>query len=246
MFPGREQQVWMVNVDHLKGGFSMKILVVEDDRRLRTLVRKGLESKGHVIDLAQNAEEGRRLAADGHYDVMILDVKLPDTNGVTLCTDLRNQGLKTPILMLTARDSVGDKVLGLTAGADDYMTKPFSFEELAARLIALVRRPPQMVADRVLKARDLVLNMDTCEVHKNDVPISLTRKEFAVLELLMRHPNQVLNRETILDRVWETDFEPAANVVDAVIARLRTKLMLQKKEKPLIKTVRGLGYKITV
>lgn len=221
----------------------MKILVVEDDVRIATLLRKGLTAAGHLVETAQMAADAKYLAADGHFDVLILDVKLPDYDGITLCKEFRDEGLETPILMLTARDSIDDKVAGLTVGADDYLTKPFAFDELLARLTALTRRPAQFVNTHVLKVKDVELFSNTLEVKRNGVPITLTRKEFAVLELLLRNPNQVLSREVILDRVWGTEVEPVANVVDAVIARLRVKLDKGSK-KPLIKTVRGLGYKV--
>lgn len=221
----------------------MKVLVVEDDVRIAALLRKGLTMAGHLVETTHLAADGKRLVANGHFDVLILDVKLPDYDGIALCKKLRDEGLETPILMLTARDSIDDKVAGLTVGADDYLTKPFSFQELLARLTALNRRPAQFVNSNVLTVRDVDLFPDRSEVVRNGRTISLTRKEFAVLELLLRNTNQVLSRELILDRVWGTDAEPIANVVDAVIARLRTKLDKGFK-KPLIKTVRGLGYKV--
>ncbi len=221
----------------------MKILVVEDDVRIAALLRKGLTAAGHLVETTHLAADGKQLASDGHFDVLILDVKLPDYDGITLCKEFREEGLETPILMLTARDSIDDKVAGLTVGADDYLTKPFSFDELLARLTALNRRPAQFVNTNVLTVRDLELFPNSSDVKRNGVPINLTRKEFSVLELLVRNVNQVLSREVILDRVWGTDVEPVANVVDAVIARLRVKLDKGSK-KPIIKTVRGLGYKV--
>ncbi|MCF8564919.1 response regulator transcription factor [Alicyclobacillus tolerans] len=222
----------------------MKILVVEDDVRLASLVRRGLEADGHVIENAYTAGDGWNRAWAGYFDVLILDIKLPDSDGMTLCNNLRKEGFTTPILMLTARDSVDDKVAGLRAGADDYLTKPFSFDELKARLEALTRRPSQYVDTNVLLIRNVELNPATSEVKVDDAVVTLTRKEFAVLELLMRNVNQVLTREQILDRVWSTESEPVANVVDAVIARLRAKIDRNRRMKPFIKTVRGLGYKI--
>lgn len=221
----------------------MKVLVVEDDVRIAALIRKGLTVAGHLVEVTHLAEDGKRLADDGHFDLILLDVKLPDSDGITLCKQLRDEGLETPILMLTARDSIDDKVAGLTVGADDYLTKPFSFEELLARMTALNRRPAQYINTNVIAVRDVELCPSTSEVTRGGTVIPLTRKEFSVLELLMRNVNQVLGREMILDRVWGTDFDPVANVVDAVIARLRVKIDKGSK-KPLIKTVRGLGYKI--
>ncbi|PWI55037.1 response regulator transcription factor [Sulfoacidibacillus thermotolerans] len=221
----------------------MKLLVVEDDKRIASLLQRGLTQLGHTIDLAHDGEDGYYLALNSAYDVIILDVKLPSMDGLTVCQELRKSGIHSAILMLTARDSIDDKVTGLTSGADDYVTKPFSFEELSARIQALFRRPAQYVEQQVLRVHSLELYPQTFEVKKQGVPIELTRKEFSLLELLMRNPNQVLSRELILDRLWGADFEPSANVVDAMIARLRTKLG-NGKEKPLIKTIRGVGYKL--
>lgn len=220
----------------------MKILVVEDDKRIATLLQRGLQQLGYTVDLAHHGEDGFQMALQTPYDVIILDVKLPGMDGMTICRSLRQSGVHAAILMLTARDSIDDTVAGLTSGADDYVTKPFSFEELAARISALVRRPAQYVeAQSSLQVGRLQLNPQTFEVTRGGTPIELTRKEFALLELLMRNPNQVLQRELILDRLWGAEFEPTANVVDAMIARLRTKL---GKEKPTIRTIRGIGYKL--
>lgn len=221
----------------------MKILVIEDDLRIASLLQRGLSQMGNTVDLSYDGKSGFQMACDTLYDVIILDIKLPGKDGIAVCKELRKSGVIAPILMLTSRDSVDDKVTGLSSGADDYMTKPFSFEELMARIQALVRRPAQYIEQPVLRVGPLELNPQTFEVRKHGAPLSLTRKEFALLELLMRNQNQVLGRELILDRLWESDFEPSANVVDAMIARLRTKLELGK-EKPSLRTIRGVGYKL--
>lgn len=222
----------------------MKLLVVEDDARLADLLNRGLKSTGHVVDTADCAAEGWRLVHEGHYDVIILDVKLPDEDGFSLCQRLRKAEVVTPIMMLTARDSIDDKVTGLSAGADDYLTKPFSFAELNARLSALQRRLPQYDDTTVVRVGDVELHPDTFVVKRAGIPIDLTAREFALLELLMRNSGHVMTKEMILNRVWSTDADPVANVVEAVIARLRQKLDTGKQAPPFIKTVRGLGYKV--
>lgn len=222
----------------------MKLLVVEDDQRLAELLSRGLKSSGHVVDVAGCAAKGWRLVDDGHYDVIILDVKLPDEDGFSLCQRLRKAQVQTPVMMLTARDSIDDKVTGLSSGADDYLTKPFSFAELNARLSALQRRLPQFDGRTVVRVGKVELQPDTFVVKQDGVPIDLTAREFALLELLMRNAGHVMTKEVILNRVWSTDADPVANVVEAVIARLRQKLNINTKGKPFIKTVRGLGYKV--
>lgn len=221
----------------------MKLLVVEDDTRLADLLNRGLRSGGHVVDVAGLATDAWRLVHEGHYDVIILDVKLPDEDGFSLCQRLRKAQVLTPIMMLTARDSIDDKVTGLTAGADDYLTKPFSFSELNARLNALQRRLPQYDDRTVVTVGDVELEPDTFVVKRAGIPIDLTAREFALLELLMRNAGHVMTKEVILSRVWSTDADPVANVVEAVIARLRQKLDVGTNA-PFIKTVRGVGYKV--
>jgi two-component system copper resistance phosphate regulon response regulator CusR len=202
----------------------MKILAVENDPRFAKLLRQGLEPHGHRLEVAKSAGDGWTMASDSHFDVMILDVKLPERAGISLCKQFRDTGIKTPILMLTARDSVDDKVAGLAAGADDYLIKPFSFKELLARVNALVRRPADLINTDVLRIRNVELNPMTATVTRAGSTLGLTHKEFAILELLMRNANHAMTREFILDHVWGADSDPVANVVDAVIARLRLKL----------------------
>lgn len=224
----------------------MKVLVIEDDTRIGALLKKGLARFGHVAEVAESARTGYQRIEDGAYDVVVLDVKLPDEDGFSVLAKLRQMGYDTPVLMLTARDSVEDKVRGLKIGADDYLTKPFAFEELMARLQALVRRPPAMSqSSSKLQVSGLEVDPVTGEASYRGVRLELSAKQLAVLEYLMRHAGQVVSRETLLDRVWESDFEPMANVVDAAVARLRAKLdPLTKDRGSLIKTVRGRGYKI--
>ncbi|KUO97171.1 response regulator transcription factor [Ferroacidibacillus organovorans] len=221
----------------------MKILIVEDDHRIASLLQRGLERKAHVVELAHTVQTGFQAAIDGLFDVLILDIKLPDGDGMSLCEKLRNVGVTIPILMLTARDSTEDKIAGFHHGADDYLTKPFSFEELHVRLIALARRPAVYVENQVLRCGPLELNTGSAEVFKDGVPLELSRKEFSLLELLMRNAGQVMSRQLILEKLWGSDFEPEANVVEAIVARLRAKLDAPKSA-PLIRTVRGIGYKI--
>lgn len=211
----------------------MKILVIEDEPRVAELLDRGLSQSRHVVDVAQHGAEGLQLASDGHYDVAILDVMLPDMDGFQVAQELRRRGDAFPILMLTARDAIDDKVMGLKSGADDYLTKPFAFQELLARLDALGRRGSIVQEQNVTVGP---LNRIANSIYYRGQRLDLTPKEFQVLDLLMRHANQVLSRQQILDRVWSTEADPIANVVDRVIARLR------KKVGPVITTVRGFGY----
>ena len=225
-------------------GNSVKLLVVEDDAKLTALLAKGLNHSGYVVETSSTAKEAWELAINGYFDAIILDVKLPDEDGISMCSRMRKQGITTPLLMLTARDSVDDKVNGLLAGADDYMTKPFSFAELRARLTAITRRPTQYPQSEVLRIRNIELCPETREVRRDGVLLAFSHKEFAVLELLLRNANHVLTRDTLLDRVWGTEFESNANVVDVVIARIRIKLGDSKRGRSLIQTVRGVGYRV--
>jgi DNA-binding response OmpR family regulator len=219
----------------------MKILVIEDETRVAALLEKGLAQAHHVVDIAGSGEDGLNMAADGHYDVALVDVMLPDLDGFAVTEMLRQRGDHFPILMLTARDTVDDKVIGLKSGADDYLTKPFAFEELLARLEALGRRNEVFQNLSMLQVGPLTINHHNvwCDGHRVD----LTPKEFQVLSLLMRHANQVLTRDQILDYVWSTDADPTANVVDRIVARLRKKLKGSRGQS-VISTVRGFGYVI--
>ena len=218
----------------------MKILVIEDDRTVGQYVKHGLEEQRFTVDLVDEGLEGLRVASTGHYDVVVMDIRLPGMTGLEILRTLRDRGVTTPVLMLTAQDSVEFKVQGLRAGADDYVTKPFAFEELLARVEALSRRPRQ-VAPPVLTLDDLTLDVGGREVRRAGQPLDLTPKEYLVLEYLMRHPGRVLSRTLITEYAWDYHFDPGTNIVDVVINRLRKKVDAGSAKK-LIHTVRGVGY----
>lgn len=220
----------------------MRILVVEDEPAIANFVRQGLTESGYGVDVAGDGREGLAYAMAADYDVLILDVMLPGLSGLALLTELRRQGNRTPTLMLTARDTVADRVKGLDAGADDYLVKPFAFQELLARVRALLRRPP-LQAGTVLEVAGLQMNTATREVRRQGRSIDLSPREFSVLEYLMRHPNQVLTRTQIGEHVWNFDFYNESNVVDVYIGYLRRKIDKQG-DQPFIETVRGVGYRI--
>jgi DNA-binding response OmpR family regulator len=221
----------------------MRLLVVEDDRSLAEALRRGLVQEGHVVDVAHDGTEGFDLAETGLHDALILDVMLPGMDGMTVARRLREDRQHVPILMLTARDALPDRLKGFNAGADDYLTKPFAFEELLARLRAITRRGAAPVAEERLVVGDLEMDVRMHEVRRGGKVIDLPPREYALLEYLMRHPGQALSRTTILDRVWEYGFDSFANVVDAAILRLR-KAVDDGYDKQLIQTVRGVGYRI--
>jgi DNA-binding response OmpR family regulator len=222
----------------------MHILVVEDERRLGVLLRRVLMEERHAVDVVQDGQEGLDLASSDTYDLVVLDVMLPGMNGFEVCSQLRADGIHTPVLMLTARDAVQDRVTGLNVGADDYLVKPFAMEELLARVQALLRRREQSVdMGQELRVADLTLDLMRHEVRRGDRNIDLTAKEFALLEYLMRNPGQVLTRTQITDRVWRYDLDALSNVVDTYIHYLRDKVD-RGFGRSLIKTVRGVGYKI--
>lgn len=222
----------------------MHILVVEDEQRLAFLLRRVLLEERHTVDLAHDGNTGLDLALSGTYDVVVLDVMLPGIDGIEICRQMRTEQVMSPVLMLTARGSVEDRVTGLNVGADDYLTKPFAMEELLARINALLRRKERRFDDTLqLSVGDLTLDMVRHEARRAGNVIELTAKEFALLEYLMRHPGQVLSRTQIVDAVWRYDMEALSNVVDIYIHYLRDKID-QGFSRPLIKTVRGVGYKI--
>jgi DNA-binding response OmpR family regulator len=201
----------------------MKILVVEDDRTVGQYVKRGLEEQRYHADLVADGMEGLRLASGGRYDLIVLDLRLPEMNGLEVLRTLRDRGNTTPILVLTAQDAVDFKVQALRSGADDYVTKPFSFEELLARVEALGRRPKEIRA-QVLRVGDLELDMATREVTRAGERIDLTPKEYTVLEYLMRHAGRVMSRTLITEYAWDYHFDPGTNIVDVVINRLRKKV----------------------
>jgi len=220
----------------------MKILVIEDDPTVGEFVRRGLEEQRWQADLVNNGLEGERMALSQAYDLVILDMRLPGRNGLDVLRTLRSRGFERPVLVLTAQDAVDAKVETLRAGADDYVTKPFAFEELLARVEALLRRPRAMASPQ-LRVADLELDQGTRDVRRGDESIELTPKEFAVLEYLMRHAGRVMSRTLITEYAWGYHFDPGTNIVDVVINHLRKKVDA-KFEKKLITTVRGVGYMI--
>jgi two-component system response regulator MprA len=221
--------------------WAMKILVVDDERAVRESLRRALELEGYEIELAADGSEALyRLEGDAEPDAMILDVLMPGVDGLEVCRRLRGSGSKLPVLMLTARTEVDDRVAGLDAGADDYVTKPFALEELLARVRALLRRTTETDGE-VVRFADLELDPTTREVKRGDRPIELTRTEFSLLELFMRNPRQVLTRSIIFERVWGYDFGYASNSLDVYIGYLRRKTEAGGEPR-LIQTVRGVGY----
>ena len=220
----------------------MKILVVEDDKTVGQYVKRGLEETRYHVDLVGDGEEGLRLATTGHYDLIVLDLRLPKMTGNEVLRVLRDKGNATPVLVLTAQDSVDFKVQALRMGADDYVTKPFALEELLARVEALGRRP-KALAPPVLRIADLALDTASREVHRGSKLIDLTPKEYAVLEYLMRHQGRVMSRTLITEYAWGYHFDPGTNIVDVVINHLRKKVDAKSTRK-LIQTVRGVGYSI--
>jgi two-component system copper resistance phosphate regulon response regulator CusR len=221
----------------------MRFLVVEDDPSLADALRRGLSQEGHIVDVVHEGTAGLELAESGLHDAVILDYMLPGMDGMTLVRHMRDDGVHTPVLMLTARDALSDRLSGFDAGADDYLTKPFAFQELLARLRSLTRRGAVPIAEEHLVVGDLVMDTRAREVTRAGTVIDLTPREYALLEYLMRHPGQALSRTMILDRVWEYGFDSFANVVDSTILRLR-KAVDDGFDQPLIQTVRGVGYRI--
>jgi two-component system copper resistance phosphate regulon response regulator CusR len=219
------------------------VLVVEDDPELAGLLRDGLRE--HRIDptVAASFSDGREQALAGDYDVVVLDVRLPGGTGFELCSDLRRSGVTIPVLMLTALDAVDDRVRGLDVGADDYLTKPFAFRELVARLQALTRRRALALAPAVVRLADLEVDVAARQVRRGSRPINLTAKEFALLELLMRHPGQVIDRGAITAHIWDNNHDPFANVLEVLVRRLRSKID-DGFEPKLVHTIRGAGYRI--
>lgn len=218
----------------------MRLLVVEDERRIASFIRRGLEEECHAVDVASDGDDALLLGTQNEYDVILLDILLPRLNGVAVCQALRARHVTTPILMLTAKDSVQDRVAGLNAGADDYLTKPFAFDELLARVHALARR---RALDRapLLQVGDLTLDPLNHQVRRAGEVISLTNKEYALLALLMRRPGQVLTRTQIAEQIWDMSFDNESNVIDVYIRYLRKKVD-EGRERSLIHTVRGVGY----
>src|SRR2546422_2762818 len=219
----------------------MYILVVEDERRLAQIVRRVLEEEGHTVDLAHDGEEGLAMASEGSHDVIILDILLPEIDGMEVCRTLRRSRVDTPVLLLTALDSVEDRVRGLDAGADDYLPKPFAFQELLARIRALGRRKVQARDAAGLKVDDLALDLARRRAERAGKMIELSPKEFSLLEFLMRNEGRVVTRTQILDHLWGYDYGAESNLVDVYVAYLRRKVD-RGHQRQLIRTVRGIGY----
>lgn len=220
----------------------MRILVVDDDVRLCSVIARGLTEEGYAVDTANDGEEGQYLAEINEYDLVILDVMMPKVDGITVCKNLRTQGNESTILMLTAKDAIPDRVSGLDAGADDYLVKPFAFDELVARVRALTRRSaPTRSAE--LSIGDLLLNTVSRRLQCRGVAIDLTTKEYAVLEYFMRNPDAVITRGMIEEHAWNNDFDSVSNLVDVYIRRLRSKID-RDGEYSVIETVRGAGYRM--
>lgn len=218
----------------------MRILVVEDDPKTARFLKQGLEEEGHAVDIAADGEEGAFLGHVNPYDLILLDIQLPKRNGLQLAAELRREGVETPILMLTGRDATPDIVRGLNAGADDYLTKPFDFDELVARVNALTRRKTAG-ASGMLRYADLELDRLKRQVRRGTQPVDLSPREFRLLEFFLLHADEVVTRTQLLEKVWDMSFDPETNVVDAHISNLRKKL--EKGGEPrLIQTLRGAGY----
>lgn len=216
----------------------MRILIVEDEHKIANSIKQGLEQENYAADITYSGTDGYDLATTEDYDLIILDLMLPEMNGLEICEELRAAKIHTPILMLTAKSQIRDKVEGLDSGADDYLTKPFSFEELLARIRALIRRPKQ-TNGAVLRADNLSLNPSTFEVKSGKKLINLSAKEFSLLEYLMRHPNQILTKDKIISHVWNYEADILPNTVEVYVKALRKKL-----GDKIITTIRGFGYKL--
>ena len=220
----------------------MHILLIEDDINAASYVIKGLKESGHVVDHASDGEEGMELSLTLKFDVIIIDRMLPKLDGLSLIKKIRDQKINTPVLILSALGEVDEKVLGLKAGADDYLAKPFSFSELLARIEVLVRRTNPEVKETSIKVGSLIMNLLTRQVHRNGIEIELQPREFRLLEFLMRRSNQVVTRTMLLEGVWEYHFDPQTNVIDVHISRLRSKIDKPFDGKEMLFTERGAGY----
>lgn len=222
----------------------MRILLIEDERRLANIVKKGLVEEGFAVDISHDGKDGKYMAElnSKEYDLIIMDIMLPFIDGISLCKDLRAQEIKTPILMLTAKTTIEDKITGLDSGADDYLTKPFAFLELKSRIHALIRRSKQEIAP-ILTIADLTLDPIKHRVTRTDKVIKLTPKEFSVLEFLLRNQGGIVSRTMLVEHVWDYNFDSMSNIVDVIVGTLRRKID-NNNSKKLIHTYRGAGYMI--
>ncbi len=221
----------------------MRILIVEDEKKMASFLERGLKEEHYTVDIAYDGEKGWEYAMTNDYDLLILDWMLPKMSGVELCHKFRMEGKITPVLILTAKDSVEDKIKGLDQGADDYLTKPFSFEELLARIRALFRRPPHITDKTVLQCANLKLDLIKRQAWAGEQEISLSQKEFSLLEFLMRHAGEVVSRTAIAEHVWDLHFDPMSNTIDVYINFLRKKIG-ETPSKSKIETIRGTGYRL--
>ena len=222
---------------------TMRLLVIEDNPKMAALIKKGLAEQGYAVDVAHNGHDGEFMAAEQAYDAVVLDLMLPDQDGLLICRNLRRRGVHTPILMLTALSTTQDKITGLDAGADDYLTKPFEFDELVARIRALLRRGQAREASTI-EFEDIEMDLLKRTATRAGKKIKLTAKEFALLEYLLRHPNRVLSRTAIGEHVWDMNFEPESNVIDVYVSMLRRRVD-KGFDRPLIHTVIGAGYMLS-
>jgi DNA-binding response OmpR family regulator len=221
----------------------MRVLLIEDDKKISAAVAKGLKAESYAVDIASDGNAGEELAKINEYDIILLDIMLPKQDGWETCANLRRDKISTPILMLTALDDVSDKIKGLDKGADDYLPKPFHFGELLARIRALTRRKTEN-RSAILEHFGVTLDLNTHSAHRNGKAIQLSTKEFALLELFMMNPNKILSRETISEHLWDMNFDPRSNVIEAFVKFLRQKID-KEFDTPLIRTVRGSGYIFT-
>lgn len=222
----------------------MRLLVVEDEKKVASFIKQGLEEEGYAVDVASDGEEGLTMAMDGVHDLIVLDIQLPRKDGLSVLQCLRKEKVKTPILLLTVRATIEDKVLGLDAGADDYLTKPFAFQEFLARVRALLRRRAD-AEPVLLQLGDLMLDAARRTVYRGEEKIELTAKEFTLLDYFMRNPGRVLTRTMIAEHVWDYDFDSMTNIIDVYVNYLRKKIDAGREPK-LIHTVRGVGYVMKV
>lgn len=220
----------------------MRVLVVEDEVKMAAFIERGLKEEGYSVDVAHDGTQGWQYSHDHDYDIMILDWMLPGVNGLELCRKIRETGLQTPVIMLTAKDAVEDKIKGLDQGADDYLTKPFSFDELLARMRALLRRPKEIQDERVLESENLKMDLRTRKVFIGDKDIPFSQKEFSLLEYLLRRKGEVVTRAQIAEHVWDLHFDPMTNTIDVYINFLRKKIDEPNTESR-IETIRGAGYR---
>jgi len=221
----------------------MKILIIEDEKKMASFLERGLKEEHYSVDIAYDVVKGWEYAMTNEYDLLIVDWMLPKMSGVELCQKFRGEGKTVPVLILTAKDSVEDKIKGLDQGADDYLTKPFSFDELLARIRALLRRPTHLTDKTVLQCAHLKLDLIKRQAWSGDLEISLSQKEFALLEFLMRHAGEVVSRTAIAEHVWDLHFDPMSNTIDVYINFLRKKIG-ETPAKSKIETIRGTGYRL--